>query len=156
MEIKDLMSKFAGDGHVHMIMVRPKRLEPVQILPIVFAQEGLGLIGDRYNSREGNRQVTLIQYEHVQAIEKYLMRYVDPSLLRRNIVTQGINLLALKGKSFYLGDAILQYSGECHPCSRMEQNLGTGGYNAMRGHGGITAKIIKSGNITLGDALRPI
>jgi MOSC domain-containing protein YiiM len=69
---------------------------------------------------------------------------------------EGINLLALKGKVFRVGEAVFEYSGECHPCSRMEESLGSGGYNAMRGHGGITAKVIKDGIIGLGDAVRVI
>ena len=66
-------------------------------------------------------------------------------------MVRGINLLTLKGKTFRIGAALLQYTGECHPCSRMEENLGSGGYNAMRGHGGITAKILESGVIKTGD-----
>ena len=68
-------------------------------------------------------------------------------------MVQGINLLAMKGKRFQIGTALFEYTGECHPCSRMEENLGVGGYNAMRGHGGITARILRSGKITLDDAI---
>lgn len=57
---------------------------------------------------------------------------------------------------FRLGSAELVYTGECHPCSRMEENLGKGGYNAMRGHGGITCAVVKNGVINIGDALEPL
>ena len=69
-------------------------------------------------------------------------------------VVRGLNLIALKGVRFHLGSALLEGTGACHPCSRMEQTLGPGGYNAMRGHGGITAVVLEDGDVTLGDTLR--
>lgn len=78
---------------------------------------------------------------------------MDFTLTRRNILVSGINLLSLKGKQFQIGDAVFEYSGECHPCSRMEEALGKGGYNAMRGHGGITARVINSGSLKVTDAV---
>lgn len=76
-----------------------------------------------------------------------------PADLRRNVVTRGINLLALKDKRFQIGSAVLETTGECHPCSRMEEILGVGGYNAARGLGGITARIVQSGKVSVGDEL---
>lgn len=113
-----------------------------------------GLVGDRYNGRSGSRQVTLVQREHLAAIASHLgLDHVMPEQLRRNIVVAGINLFALKNHRFSLGEAALEWTGECHPCSRMEEVLGQGGYNAVRGHGGITARVIESGTIAIGDRL---
>ena len=116
-----------------------------------------GIQGDhKVTGRAGTkRQVTLIQQEHLTAVAGMLHRdEVSPSQTRRNIVVSGINLLALKGKQFRIGQALLEFSGPCEPCSRMEQNLGPGGFNAMRGHGGITAKVIKGATIRVGDDVR--
>jgi MOSC domain-containing protein YiiM len=142
-------------GQVVWIGVRPARREPLIAVASVIAEAGKGLVGDRYKtSTNGPRQVTLIQAEDLQAIASYLgQASIDPGLLRRNIVVQGINLLAMKDKCFRVGTALLEYTGECHPCSRMEENLGTGGYNAVRGHGGITARVITDGAIALGDRI---
>jgi MOSC domain-containing protein YiiM len=68
-------------------------------------------------------------------------------------VVSGINLLALNGAQFAIGGALLEGTGPCHPCSRMEEIFGTGGYNAVRGHGGITARVITGGVIRLADAV---
>jgi len=112
----------------------------------------VGLVGDRYAGSSGKRQVTLIQYEHLAVIASMLnLKEVDPTLLRRNIAVSGINLLALKDKQFTVGDAVLEYTGLCHPCSFMEQTFGAGGYNAVRGHGGLTARVVRSGSIRLSD-----
>lgn len=152
-----LTSQFSQNGTVELVTIRPKRGELPVILKEVEAIADRGLDGDHYASKGGKRQVTLIQAEHIAAVSSMLGReMIDPLSLRRNVVVHGINLQSLKGKQFKLGEAVLEHTGDCHPCSRMEENLGEGGYNAMRGHGGITAKVISSGIIRSGDSLAPI
>ena len=156
MDFKELFKQFTQPGKVVDIMVRPERLKPVERVMEVVAIKDKGLEGDRYNNKAGSRQVTLLQAEHLTAIASMLGKStIEASLLRRNIVVRGINLNALKGKRFRIGEALLEYSGECHPCSRMEQSLGPGGYNAMRGHGGILARVIEGGVIRIGDSIQP-
>jgi MOSC domain-containing protein YiiM len=151
-----LMQNYAQPGKVVWISIRPQRQAPPQVVEKVSATTDNGLIGDHYsNTTTKSRQVTLIQAEHLQAVASFLGKSeLDPALTRRNIVVEGINLLTLKDQVFQIGEAILEMTGECHPCTRMEENLGKGGYNAMRGHGGITAKVIKDGLIQVGDSIR--
>lgn len=147
-------------GKVEWLGIRPTHQKlpsgkiekmPMAVVEVVEARAGKGLTGDRYATRDGKRQVTLFQWEHLSAIGSMLGRAtISPELLRRNIAVSGINLLALKGKQFRIGTALLEYTGLCDPCSAMETTFGPGGYNALRGHGGITARIIESGVINLG------
>ena len=111
--------------------------------------------GDHYSGSSKKRQVTLIQAEHLQAVASLLsVESIDPGLTRRNLLISGINLNALQDQRFQVGEVILETTGHCYPCSRMEENLGPGGYNAMRGHGGITARVIRGGSIGKGQAVR--
>ena len=113
-----------------------------------------GLVGDRYSGRTGNRQVTLIQAEHLPLIGGYLGGgAATPVQLRRNLVVAGLNLLAVREGRLRIGTALLQMTGPCHPCSRMEEELGPGGYNAVRGHGGLTARVLEGGTVKVGDAV---
>lgn len=154
--LQQLLDTLPQTGRVDWIGVRPARGQAMRVPREVDAIVDRGLDGDRFAGRSGNpRQVTLIQAEHLAVIAACLQRdRVEPVQLRRNLVVAGINLLALKGKRFRVGQALLEYSGACHPCSKMETALGTGGYNAMRGHGGITARVLESGMICLGDEVR--
>lgn len=152
MSLGKLMSQFAGPGKVVWIGLRPeKNAAPVAVTHAVL-DPSYGIQGDHYAGRSGKRHVTLIQAEHLPVIAGMMQcECINPEQLRRNIVVAGINLLALKDKCFQIGEAVLEYTGLCHPCSRMEITLGRGGYNAVRGHGGITARVMRPGKIRVGD-----
>jgi len=142
-------------GVVRWIGLRPARRAPMEAVRRATFDPGSGLHGDRYrNSSTRTRQVTLLAEEDLRAIASYLGRdAVPPEQLRRNIVVSGLNLRALKGARLRLGSVVLAVTGECHPCSRMEETLGIGGYNAVRGHGGLTARVLAEGQVVLGDAV---
>ena len=152
----ELTAQFPRTGRVDWIGVRGARRAPVSVVASAYAEAGAGLQGDHYK-RDGKRQVTLIQAESLPVIASFLgmeSDAVSPETLRRNLVVSGINLLALIGWSFRIGDVLLQGMATCPPCSRMEEALGVGAYNAMRGHGGIVAKVIQSGWIHQGAFLQ--
>ncbi|ESQ80646.1 MOSC domain-containing protein [Asticcacaulis sp. YBE204] len=149
-----LMNASMRPGTIEWIGLRPVRRGEIDSVAEAVLDSKAGLIGDHYKSAtRGTRHLTLIGHEDLHAIGSYLGTVVLPEQLRRNVLTSGINLLALKDKRFRLGEAVLEMTGECHPCSRMEEILGIGGYNAVRGHGGITAQVLEGGTIRLGDAL---
>jgi MOSC domain-containing protein YiiM len=154
--LAELLATLPQTGRVAWIGVRPARRASVTAVDAVEAIAGQGLAGDHY-AHDGNRQVTLIQAEHLAAVAAFVGRpTLDPALIRRNIVVAALNLLALKGRRFRVGGALLEATGPCEPCSRMEEALGPGGYNAMRGHGGITARVVMGGPIRVGDAVAAI
>ncbi|MEO1515230.1 MAG: MOSC domain-containing protein [Bacteroidota bacterium] len=156
MEMKKLMATMPQLGKIEWIGLRPERRKPLESVDAVDVAVGVGLVGDHYKGKSGKRQVTLIQAEHLQAVASILGQgEIDPRLTRRNIVVSGVNLLAFNNHRLQIGEeVILEMTGLCHPCSRMEENLGPGGYNAMRGHGGINTRVIQAGRIKLGDAVR--
>jgi MOSC domain-containing protein YiiM len=153
--LDELLATLPQVGTLCLIGLRPARRAPLQCLASAEVSAN-GLVGDRAAaSGGGGRQVTLIQAEHLPVIASLLGRHeLDPVVLRRNLVVSGINLLALVAAEFVVGSVRLAGTGRCHPCSRMEQALGPGGYNAMRGHGGITARVLEPGIVAVGDPVR--
>jgi MOSC domain-containing protein YiiM len=154
--LPELLEAFPNSGELMWIGLRPARQVPMLIVNEVMVNPESGLAGDRYNGRSRKRQVTLLQWEYLSVLQSLTGRCISPELLRRNLAIRGINLQALKNSQFRIGGACFQATGLCHPCSRMEQLLGDGGYNAMRGHGGLTAEIISSGLLRLGDRVTVI
>ena len=160
MELSNLLNTLPKPGRLEWIGLRTKRRGEMLGVGETEARVGLGLAGDRRaENRPPNpasvRQVTLMQAEHLGAIASFMgLAGVEPAWTRRNLLVSGVNLLALKDKPFRIGGVLLEGSGLCHPCSRMEETLGPGGYNAMRGHGGVTARVLVGGVIRLGDEVR--
>lgn len=153
-ELHRLMTRFPRAGEVRWIGLRPARDVPMREVDSAEAVAGRGLVGDRYGSGSGKRGITLIQAEHLPAIAALAGRdAVAPATLRRNLVVAGLPLIALKGRRFRIGEVLCEGIGPCDPCSRMEDALGPGGYNAMRGHGGLCARILEGGTLRIGDAV---
>lgn len=156
-QLGQLMAHLPRTGRVDWIGLRPARDVLMKEVAEVFATAGKGLSGDRYGSGSGKRGLTLIQAEHLPVIAALSgHERVAPSLLRRNLVVSCIPLIALKGRRFRIGDVLLEGTEPCDPCSRMEAALGPGGYNAMRGHGGLCARIVEGGVIRVGDTLEAL
>ncbi len=147
-------------GQLAWIGVRPAHDASM----IVLREAGLiadrGVDGDRAAAGRigGKRQVTLLQREHLPVIAALSGRVdVVPELLRRNLVIAGINLLALKSLRFTIGDEVeFEGTGPCEPCAKMDEALGEGGFQAMRGYGGITARVLRGGTVRIGDAVRAL
>ncbi|MBC7656820.1 MAG: MOSC domain-containing protein [Frankiaceae bacterium] len=152
-----LMASLPRAGRVQWIGLRPRRDVEMLAVNDAIAVAGRGLQGDRYASESGKRGITLIQAEHLPVIAALSGHdRVAASLLRRNIVVTGLPVVALKGRRFRIGEVLLEGTDDCDPCSRMEAALGPGGYNAMRGHGGLCARILEGGVLRVGDSVTPV
>lgn len=151
--LQQMMARYARPGRVEWIGLRAVRRAVVERVETCEIAED-GIAGD--HGRAGRRAVTLIQAEHLPVIAELAGRDVAPEMLRRNLVVSGINLTALRGAQVRLGGAILEFTGPCHPCSRIEEALGHGGYSAMRGHGGMYAAVSRGGALNVGDLAEPV
>ena len=150
--LKEIIDTLPQTGTLEWIGLRPKKRATMESVDQATVSLESGLEGDHYQGRSKNRQLTLIQKEHLQTVAQLLgIEEAEAALARRNLVVSGINLLAFKDRQFRIGEVILEMTGYCYPCTRMEENFGPGGYNAMRGHGGINAKVISGGRISVGD-----
>jgi len=166
--LRDLTRQFPRHGRVEAILLRPQRGMPALRVPTARALIDCGLAGDRTGERTASRsggskrQVTLIQAEHLPLIAAWAgVDAIDPAALRRNLVISGLNLVAARSPfadqplKVWIGDEVaLVITGPCDPCAKMEALLGPGGYNAMRGHGGMTARVVSGGVLAVGDAVR--
>ncbi|MEP1610336.1 MAG: MOSC domain-containing protein [Roseobacter sp.] len=152
--LKDMIARFAQPGRLAWIGVRPERRGQVVAVDTVHVA-ARGLDGD--HGASDKRAVTLMQAEHLPVIAAMLgAGVITPDQLRRNLLVQGLNLNALKGRSVRIGEVVLEITGICAPCSRMEETLGHGGYSAVRGHGGWCARVIQPGSVEVGQAVTPL
>ncbi|WP_326533078.1 MOSC domain-containing protein [Pseudorhodoferax sp.] len=167
-DLRHLSRQFPHTGRLQAIVLRPARDAPALSVEHALALPDRGLQGDRSAARAsthaggGKRQVTLLQAEHLPLVAAWAgLAHVAPTLLRRNLVVQGLNLVAARTLFadqplvLCIGAAVvLQLTGPCDPCSKMEAALGPGGYNALRGHGGMTARVLQGGALAVGDTVR--
>lgn len=166
-DLRALARQWPRTGRLEAIVLRPARGQAAVEVATTEAIAGRGLQGDRTGDKArtsplgGKRQVTLLQAEHLPLIAAFAgTAQPAATLLRRNLVVSGLNLLAARSPfadqtvHLHLGDeVVLELTGPCDPCSKMEALLGPGGYNAMRGHGGLTARVLRSGRLRVGDAV---
>ncbi|WP_020484412.1 MOSC domain-containing protein [Methylomonas sp. MK1] len=168
MTLRDLTQQFASEGRVEAIILRPARGEPAVVVDEARAEPRQGLLGDRRANtvRSGRqspkRELTLFQAEHLPLVANWCgLAELEPTRLRRNLVVSGLNLIGMRSPFPDVvlewaigGEVIIQVTGPCDPCSKMAAELGLGSYNALRGHGGMTARILAGGLIRVGDRVR--
>jgi MOSC domain-containing protein YiiM len=137
---------------------------PMERLPSARLVAGAGLEGDRYALGGGTwarypdleKQLTLIDRDDVAAVAEETGAALTPGDTRRNLVTTGIELPALVGSWFAVGDALLFGMKRCPPCTHLERLTGARLVKAMVHRGGINAAVFVGAEIREGDVVRPV
>lgn len=150
----------AMKGVVEEIFVTPKGSAPMRRVEEIRTVEGRGIEGDRYCegtgywSRFGDVcEVTLISAEDLDYIERELGISVGNGEHRRNVVIRGVDPKDLRGRRFRVGEALLEYDRARPPCRHVQDLTGPGMTRALRGRGGICARVVEAGRIRTGDAI---
>ncbi len=150
-------------GTVVSLHITPTAEGAMISVPAIRAVAGRGLEGDRYFAQVGtyskkpnpDREVTLIESEAIDALQRDYNIEVEPGISRRNIVTQGVALNHLIGREFQVGEVVLRGLGLCEPCGHLEELAGRPIRKGLVHRGGLRAQILTGGIIRAGDPIQP-
>ena len=143
-------------GVVEAIYVSARHGEPKTRIPDAELRARIGLVGDRY---AGNGVVSIIDAEAVEDFNRVTGLDVSPGETGRNVVTRGVRLNDLVGRTFRLGDAVLRGFELCEPCLNLGSRLATDDVSppqivkAFTHSAGIRARVLESGRVAPGDSL---
>lgn len=147
-------------GTVAAVFIGPERRGAMQAAERVSALAGCGIEGDRFfrdihaGAKESkSSQITLIEEEALEALEREYGVELLPSETRRNILTRGVPLNHLVGKRFRAGGAVLEGVLLCEPCEHLEGMTRPGVLKGLIHRGGLRARIVRSGEIMPGDPI---
>jgi MOSC domain-containing protein YiiM len=147
-------------GVVEGIYVTSQGSAAMERVEEVTTVEGCGIEGDRYCEGTGFWtvygdvcQVTLIEGEDLDFIENELGISVKDGQHRRNIITRGVRLLDLRRKRFRVGEVLLEFDRSRPPCRHVQDLSEPGMTRALKGRGGICARVVEAGQIRAQDAI---
>ena len=127
---------------------------PAEALSEAVVRADHGIEGD-WRSRVGSRrQVTLIEEEALQRVERTLGMTVRPGSSRRQVVVRGLPLNPTVGQVLRVGELELEVTMLADPCDNMERTIGPGAREALGVHGGIAARVLSGGTLRAGDKVR--
>lgn len=149
-------------GNVASIHIAPAAGAPMSAVAEIRVIAGKGLEGDRYFRKTGSysktpgsgREVTLIEIEAIDALQREYRIDIDPGQARRNIVTRGVALNHLIDREFSVGDVVLRGTRLCDPCSHLEKLTVKGTLRGLIHRGGLHADIVRGGTIRIEDPIK--
>ena len=147
------------EGEVEAIAVARAAEAPMSLVDEVLAHAGRGLEGDRYfhgagtfsNPASNGHDLTLIEAEQLEAVTLPSGHTPNAMDARRNLVTRGIDLNALVGRRFTVGEVECVGRRLCEPCAHLERLTEVGVLRALVHRAGLRADILSGGRIALGD-----
>ncbi len=139
---------------VEAIFLHGPKGEAMTRVEAASARAGLGLEGDRYFQPAGNaadREITLIEAEAIEALNRDEKVPFETAESRRNVVTRGVALNHLVGREFAVGRARLRGIRLCEPCDHLQKLTRPGVLKGLLHRGGLRAQIVQDGPIRVGD-----
>tara|TARA_Y100000591_G_scaffold311524_1_gene315029 strand:+ start:271 stop:729 length:459 start_codon:yes stop_codon:yes gene_type:complete len=150
------------NGRIRAIQTSPGSGEPMVSHAEIVATPGRGLEGDRYSLgrgawvkeiKPGDHELTLIETEQLEWFRRETGQELTHRMSRRNLLTQGIDLNALVGKRFHVGDVEVEGMRLCEPCKTLQQQTGLDILPAMVGRSGLNCRVLTAGVIRIDDAV---
>jgi MOSC domain-containing protein YiiM len=150
-------------GHVASIHISKRKADSLESLDRVRAIPGSGLEGDRYSTGTGSfsdpqkpdREITLIEMEAIEALPVEYGVEITPGEARRNIVTRGVPLNHLVGRTFQIGEITIEGIRLCEPCGHLARLTDPKVEKGLVHRGGLRARIVTEGFIRVGDQITP-
>ena len=151
-----------GQGTIVEINVSPEYERLPQPVERAKAVAGRGLDGDRYFRSDGepglkpDEEITLIAVEGLEDFESESGIKVTAAESRRQVATRGIDLNALVGRRFRVGELECEGVELCEPCTHLEGLTQPGVLKGLVHRGGLRASILSGGEIAVGDPVAEI
>ncbi len=159
---KRAAAKRAAVGVVQHIHIADDAGVPMRAVDRVRAMANVGLDGDRYAYGHGHyvdervsRDLTLIEAEAIEALAREHGIELASGETRRNLTTRGVDLNALVGRRFWVGDVLCLGAHLCEPCRYLADLIGKPLLRPLVHRGGLRADIVRGGVIRIGDEIRP-
>ena len=147
-------------GQLLGIFITPRKRTDLQAIDKVEAVAGSGLLGDRYFHKDGTfskdgpvREITLIEAEALEGLAREYELTLQPAQTRRNLLTRGVPLNHLVGKTFSIGPVVLRGIRLCEPCGHLEKLTCKGVEKGLKHRGGLRAQLVTGGVLEVGAAI---
>jgi MOSC domain-containing protein YiiM len=150
-------------GQLVAIAIAPQAKAAMESVPSAEVVAGLGIVGDRYGAGRGaaqfqgrrapEKEITLIAREAIGAANDEFYYTIEHLDTRRNLLTEGVPLNDLVGKTFRVGPVLIKGLELCEPCGYLEKRTFNGIKAALKHRGGLRCCVIEGGTIRVGDAV---